>query len=166
MDEVKILPNTVLIGEREYAMALDYVIATANQELCIFDQDFTKGDYASINRYRLIQAFLQKNIASKLTIILHSSHYLSANCPRLMGLLRFYGHKITVYETNDFAKIAKDCFVIADKQYYCRRFHIDQARFKYSANGEDAETALSLLLRFNELLAETQGVLAFNKLGL
>ncbi|PPD18032.1 MAG: hypothetical protein CTY27_02625, partial [Methylotenera sp.] len=84
--------------------------------------------------------------------------------PRLMDLLRIYGHKMTVYETNDFAKIAKDCFVIADKQHYCRRFHIEQARFKYALH--DSDTSTSLLLRFDELLAETTEAISVTKLGL
>ena len=159
-----VLPNAVLMGERDYAQALDIVMAQASSELCIFDQGFEKGDYASIKRYDLLQAFLQKGEQVKLTIILQNSHFFCAHCPRLVDLLKIYGHKMTVYETNDFAKIAKDCFVIADKKHYCRRFHIDQARFKYALN--DVETSASLLLRFEELLAETTEAISVTKLGL
>lgn len=81
-----------------------------------------------------------------------------------MDLLSIYGHKMRVYETNDFAKIAKDCFVIADKKHYCHRFHIDQARFKFALN--DVETTASLLLRYDELLAETADIISATKLGL
>ena len=164
MTHAELLPNTVLMGERDYAQALDLVIAQANYELCIFDQDFGKGDYASLKRYDLIRAFLQKGEYVKLTVVLQNASFFIANCPRLMDLLRIYGHKMTVYETNDFAKIAKDCFVIADKQHYCRRFHIDQARFKYALN--DSDTSTSLLLRFDELLAETIETVSVTKLGL
>lgn len=164
MIEAELIPNTVLMGERDYALALDIVIAQASSELCIFDQNFEKGEYASIRRYDLLHAFLQKGEQVKLSIILQNSHFFSANCPRLVDLLRIYGHKITVYETNDFAKIAQDCFVIADKQHYCRRFHIDQARFKYAL--DDLETSASLLLRFDELLAETTEAISVTKLGL
>lgn len=158
------LPNTLLVGEHNYALALDLVIAEAINDLCIFDQDFSKGDYASLKRYNLILAYLQKTEQSKLTIILHDTQFLMANCPRLMDLMRIYSHKMTIYQTNDFAKVAKDCFVIADNRHYCRRFHIDQARFKYALN--DAETSASLLLRYGELLAETAEAISMTKLGL
>lgn len=161
---MELIPNALLIGESDYAQALNTVIAEASQHLCIFDQSFEKGDYASIKRYDLMHAFLQKGEQVKLTIILQNMHFFSANCPRLMDLLRIYGHKMTVYETNDFAKMAKDCFVIADKQHFCRRFHIDQARFKFALN--DIETCSSLLLRFDELLAETTQTISVTKLGL
>ncbi len=159
-----IIPNTILIGEHNYALALNLVIAEAVNDLCIFDQDFSKGDYASLKRYDLMHDFLQKNDQNKLTIILQHTQFFTANCPRLIDLLRIYGHKITIYKANDFAKIAKDCFVIADKRHYCRRFHIDQARFKYALN--DAETCASLLLRYDELLAETTEAVSVTKLGL
>ncbi len=164
MDDAELKPDSVLVGERSYALALDTVIAQASNDLCIFDQDFGKGEYASVKRYDLIHAFLQKGEQVKLTIILQDTHFFHANCPRLMDLLRIYGHRMTIYETNDFAKIAKDCFVIADKRHYCRRFHIDQARFKYAL--DDIDTSASLLLRFDELLAETTETLSITKLGL
>ena len=160
----EILPNTILTGEHNYAFALDLVIAQATNDLYIFDQDFCKGNYASLKRYELMHAFLQNSEQSKLTIILQDTQFFMANCPRLKDLLRIYGHKITIYQTNDFAKIAKDCFVIADNRHYCRRFHIDQARFKYAL--DDAETCASLLLRYDELLAETTEAVSVTKLGL
>ena len=62
--------NTVQTGERNYAAALDLVIAAAQHELQIFDQDFSCGDYISVKRYELLRDFLSKNAHSKLTIYL------------------------------------------------------------------------------------------------
>jgi hypothetical protein len=160
----ELVPNTILTGERDYEAALDLVIAEARDELLIFDQDFIHGAYSSLQRYKLIQFFLSENPLSKLTIILHSTHFFTTQCPRLFELLEAYGHKITVYETNDHAKIAKDCFVIADGRHYLRRFHIDQARFKFAL--DDPETAASLTQRFQELLDETANTVSATQLGL
>ena len=156
--------NTVQTGERNYAAALELVIAAAQNELLIFDQDFSRGDYASIRRYELLRDFLSKNALSKLSIILQYAQHFASNCPRLLGLLETYGHKMTVYETNDVAKMAKDCFVIADNKHYIRRFHIDQARFKY--NMDDEGEATNLIMRFDELLDETTETVSITKLGL
>ena len=164
MTDSTLIENAVITGERNYAAALNVVIAEAKHELLIFDQDFARGDYASLTRFNLIYAFLNNNPLSKLTIILHSADFFSAHCPRLYELLETYGHKMTVFETNDHAKIAKDCFVLADKQHYLRRFHIDQARFKYALN--DVETTASLAIRFDELMEETREAISVSKLGL
>jgi hypothetical protein len=164
MENVDLKPNTILLGERNYDAALEYVITSAEKELLIFDQDFKHGDYASIRRFELLSDFLSKNSLAQLTIILQSSDHFINHCPRLFSLLRLFGHKMTVYETNDVAKIAKDCFVIADKQSYLRRFHINQARFKYAFDDE-AEVA-ALVMRFGELLDETTEAVSATKLGL
>lgn len=161
-DELK--PDTIIIGERNYEAALDLVIASAQNELLIFDQDFKFGDYASVKRFEIINNFLSKNPLSQLTIILQLSEHFINYCPRLNSLLKLFGHKMTVYETNDVAKVAKDCFVIADKQSYLRRFHIDQARFKYAFD-DKAEVA-ALIMRFGELLDETTETINATKLGL
>lgn len=164
MSETELKPDAIILGERNYEAALNLVIAKAQNELLIFDQNFVCGDYASALRFELLFEFLSHNDLSKLTIILQSTDYFVNNCPRLFELLKIYGHKITVFETNDAAKVAKDCFIITDKRHYCRRFHIDQARFKYALN--DVETSASLLLRFEELLAETTEAISVTKLGL
>ena len=153
-----------MLGERNYSAALNLVIARATTELLIFDQDFRQGDYASVHRFKLIEQFLNKAPFSKLTIILQKTDFFVNKCPKLFELLKLYGHKMTVYETNDSAKIAKDCFVIADKRHYVRRFHIDQARFKYAL--DDEIEAANLNMRFNELFDETTESVSATKLGL
>ncbi len=164
MSETELAPNAIILGERNYEAALNIVIAHAENELLIFDQDLERGDYASSKRFEQLFEFLSKNDLSKLTIILQNTEHFIQHCPRLFGLLKNYGHKMVVYETNDAAKVAKDCFVIADKQHYVRRFHIDQARFKYALN--DAEECANLDMRFNELLDETTEAVSTTKLGL
>jgi hypothetical protein len=164
MSESELQPNSIILGERNYEAALDEVIARANSELLIFDQDFVHGNYASAARHEILNDFLSKEPLSKLTIILQSAEHFVKNCPRLFELLKRYSHKMTVYETNDVAKVAKDCFVIADKSHYLRRFHIDQARFKFAF--EDAIEAANLNMRFDELLEETADTVSATRLGL
>lgn len=164
MSELELPQNTILVGEREYAMSLNIVIAAARSQLLIFDQDFSTGDFTSLKRFNLINDFLSKSNLSKLTIILQQTDFFSSKCPRLYHLLATFDHKITVYETNDYAKTAKDCFILADDSAYIRRFHIDQARFKYAL--DDKDESASLASRFNDLLQETSHTLSMTKLGL
>ena len=164
MNETELKQDSVILGERNYETTLNIVIAHAENELLIFDQDFERGDYVSLQRFEVLSAFLSKDNVSKLTIILQNTDYFIQHCPRLFELLKNYGHKMVVYETNDNAKVAKDCFVIADKQHYVRRFHIDQARIKYALN--DVEECANLSMRFDELLDETTEAVSATKLGL
>lgn len=164
LNTTELIPDTIILGERLYAQAIDLILQHAQKTLLIFDQDFSHGDYTSIARHQLLQQFLSRDAQTKLTIILHQSEFLTTHCPRLLELLATYGHKMTVYITNDSAKIAKDCFVIADDAHYVKRIHIDQARFKYAL--DDAEACASLNMRFGELLEETSHTLSPTQLGL
>lgn len=157
-------PHQVIIGERLYEDAIDVVLANAQQELLIFDQDLSHGDFASLEKFGAFQRFLSENTNSRLTIVLHSTTHFKEKCPRLYDLLEIYGHKMTVYETDDTAKHAKDCFILADGQHYIKRIHIDHARFKYAL--DDVETVKQLRARFEELLEATQSTLSVTHLGL
>lgn len=156
--------NQILIGESLYAETINIVLANAKHALLIFDQDLSHGDFASLRKYQLLQQFLSKSVTSHLTIILQSTTFFKEKCPRLLSLLTTYGHKMTVYETNDSAKHAKDCFIIADDLHYIKRIHIDHTRFKYALN--DAETVSALDSRFKELLEATHDVVTVTRLGL
>lgn len=157
-------PNQVLLGEVNYQAALDIVIARAERELLIFDADFANSGYGSIRRFELIRDFLIKDRHNRLVMVLHDAGYFTRNCPRLFGLLETYGHIMTVYETNDEGKAARDAFVLADQAHYVRRFHMEQARFKYAF--DDAETASVLNLRFNQLLEATSQRVTATTLGI
>ncbi|NOS98493.1 MAG: hypothetical protein HOP25_08495 [Methylotenera sp.] len=163
-NNLTLTPNQILAGERLYAEAISIILTNARAELLIFDQDLSRGDFASLQKIVLFEQFLSGNINSHLTIVLQSTVFFQEKCPRLLKLLETYGHKMTVHETNDTAKHAKDCFILADGKHYIKRIHIDQARFKYAL--DDAETVRQLNSRFEELLEATQNKVTVTNLGL
>ncbi len=157
-------PNQIIIGERLYEEAIQLVLASAKNTLLIFDQDLSRGNFASLKSFNLIQQFLSAEKENKLTMVLHDTAFFKEKCPRLYQLLEVYGHKMTIYETDDTTKHAKDCFILADGQHYIKRIHIDHARFKYAF--DDAETVQQLQSRYDELLAATQSTVSITTLGL
>lgn len=164
MAEFTLKPNAVVLGERNYEAALDLVISKAERELLIFDQHLRTGAYNTVKRYDMLREFLNKSPNNRIIMVLHEATFLQNQCPKLLDLLKTYGHVMSVLMTNDHAKIAKDCFVIADDKHTVRRIHIDHARFRYTL--DDAETAASLRMRFDELAAETTEPVSITKLGL
>jgi hypothetical protein len=155
--------HEILSGERDYEQALDIVINTAERELLIFDQDFSRGAYAGVARYQALRDFLSRDSRNRLSIVLQDVGYFVSRCPRLYGLLSIYGHAMTVHETGEEAKAVRDCFVVADRRHYLRRFHVDQARFRYAR--DDGETAQLLQARFEELM-QSASRFAATRLGL
>jgi len=163
-DDSALVPDQIITGELLYNEAINIILTSAQHKLVIFDQNLSHGDFASAQKFEILQQFLSKNPNSHLTIILQDAGYFQEKCSRLLNLLTTYQHKMTVYETNQSAKHAKDCFILADDQHYIKRIHIDQARFKYALNDLD-NTAL-LNTRFKELLEATQHVVGISNLGL
>ncbi|OGV78094.1 MAG: hypothetical protein A3I83_08390 [Methylotenera sp. RIFCSPLOWO2_02_FULL_45_14] len=157
-------PNQIIEGEHLYSDAINIILANAQRELLIFDQDLSHGGFASVQKYALIQQFLSQNITSQLTIILQQTAFFAKKCPRLLNLLNTYSHKMSVHVTNQSVKHAKDCFILADGQHYIKRIHIDQARFKYALN--DVAGVKALDTRFKELKEAIQDVVSMTQLGL
>lgn len=163
-NDASLTQNTILNSEHLYAEAIAIILANAERELLIFDQDLSRGNFASLQKVDLLKQFLNKSPSSQLTIILQNKQFFEENCPRLRDLMAIYGHKMTVYETNQTAKHAKDCFILADGKGYVKRIHTDQARFVYSL--DDRTTVNLLNSRFNELREATQEALTISRLGL
>ena len=164
MQEATLVQNEILFGERDYEQALDIVIASAERELLIFDQDFSKGAYASAARHAVLRDFLMKDSRNRIKVVLQDAGYFVTRCPRLQALLATYGHAMSVHETGAEAKAVRDCFVVADGRHYLRRFHIDHARFKYAL--DDDASAQLLQARFEELLQACADKLAATRFGL
>jgi predicted nuclease with TOPRIM domain len=71
---------------------------------------------------------------------------------------------MNVHVTNQSAKHAKDCFILADGKHYIKRIHIDQARFKYAY--DDAVNVKALRTRFDELKEAIEDIVSISPLGL
>lgn len=149
----KLTPGLILLGERTFEAATMLIIAKAERELLIFDPDLSRGDYQALQCYEALRSFLAKDRQNRLVIVMHETNFFSIYCPRLQGLFQTYSHAISVYVTDDSARVAQDAFVLADGKHYLHRFHINQARFKYVLNDEAAIKPLQE--RFAQLLDVT-----------
>ena len=160
----ELIPNQVVLGERNYEDATGLLLAQAKRELKIFDPDLSRGAYQSLRVSELLNDFLARDPMNRLTIIVHDGQFLTSHCPRLIELMKRYSHSMTVYLTDEHARVALDAFVLADTTDYLHRFHIDHARFKYSQG--DVIAARPLHERFDQLLDATHSRLSAVAVGL
>ncbi len=163
-DNHELIPNQVVLGERNYEDATALLLAQAKRELKIFDPDLSRGAYQSLRVHELLNDFLARDQKNRLTIIVHDGRFLTSHCPRLVELMKRYSHSMTVYLTDEHARVAQDAFLLADNTDYLHRFHIDHARFKYSQG--DALAARPLHERFDQLLQATHSRLSAVAVGL
>ena len=80
-------------------------------------------------------------------MIVHDTRYLEQSCPRLIALLRSFGHAMTVYRTGPDAKSAMDPLTIADDRHFLHRFHIDGTRAALAFDAPQAARAADRTLR-------------------
>ncbi len=156
--------NEILTGEKLYEQALSLVLGKAQREILIFDQNLSTGGYASLERFNLVRDFLANERMNKLTMVLQDAAFFNQKCPRLCDLIEIYGHALTVYEAGSEARSIKENFIIVDRKIYLKRFHIDQARFKFSQ--DDQLTVNLLIKRFEEIILTSPNQVTRSRLGL
>jgi hypothetical protein len=146
------------------AAAIDELIALARHHIQVFDQDLSQTGWNSAARADRLAAFLREVRGRRLDIIVHDTRYLESACPRMMNLLRNYGHAMTVYQTGAEAKVATDPLVIVDGVHYLHRFHFEQPRAALGVS--QPEQTKPLASRFEEIWATGEPGVTGTVLGL
>jgi hypothetical protein len=153
-----------LNGTREYSEALDSLIGTARNHLRIFDYNLEDGGYNSPHRLELLRAFLLEKRGNRLEIVLHDTDYLTRFCPRMLDLLRQFGHAVDIRETTSQAKSIYDPFAVADQANYVHRFHYDAPRALFAVN--DMLGGHALIKHFEEIKQASGPAISVTMLGL
>jgi len=113
-----------------FLQALDEVLAGARKEVCIFDTDLKKLELDTRTRSEALAAFLAGGQDRKLRVALHDLDHLTRHSPRLMTLLKRYGHCFSVRQTPDSLRTLDDCLFLVDGISAAIRFHADFFRGK------------------------------------
>ena len=117
-----------------YMEAIDAVLSAAHKEVCIFDADLKDLNFESRERAEAIGTFLSGGRDRSLRVVLHDPEHLSRSSPRMMELLRRYGHCFSVRQTPESLRTLADSFVLADESSGVIRFHADHFRGKLLVN--------------------------------
>lgn len=148
----------------EQVEAIDALIDRARSSLRVFDVDLSQGGWNGPDRAERLVAFLRRGRGARVEMILHDTRWLERSCPRILALLKVYGHAMTVYRTGPEARSAMDPLAIADDRHFLHRFHVDAAR---AALAFDAPVAARpLVARFGEIWATGEPGLTGTVLGL
>ena len=163
-EEAPVPVERTLASIAEQVEAIDALVERATHSLRVFDVDLSQGGWNSPGRAERLGAFLRRTRGGRLEVIVHDTRYLEQSCPRLIALLRGFGHAMTVYRTGPDARSAMDPLTIADDRHFLHRFHVDGAR---AALAFDAPVAARpLVARFEEIWATGEPGLTGTVLGL
>ena len=148
----------------EQTAAIDELIALARHHIRVFDQDLSQTGWNAAARTERLAEFLREVRGRRLDIIVHDTRYLETACPRMIKLLRIYGHAMKIYQTGTEAKLATDPLLIVDGRHYLHRFHFEQPRAAMGIN--QPEQTQPLASRFDEIWATGESGINATVLGL
>jgi len=152
-----------LSGASEYEAALDEIIAKAVSTLRVFDHTLSTA-YNLPRRHEALRRFLLASRRNVVRIVVHEPAHLDRNCPRLLALLRQFGHAIRIHETHPTAKSVYDPFAVADDRFFVHRFHFEELRGLSAL--DDPIGAHALIERFEEIWEASSPAVGATTLGL
>lgn len=158
------LQHLAVDGVAEYTAALDKLCELATHSLFVFENDFDNLGFNSEARYNTLRRFLLSGTNACLHLLAHDPQPLMRFNPRVMMLLRQFGHKMSIYQTPVNLRHLSAPFAVADARHFVRRFHFDDARGIFGQN--DPEEALMLKSRFEEMWASSRPGISGSTLGL
>ena len=148
----------------EQSRAIDGLVDLARNTLLVFDRDLSEAGWSSADRAERLTHFLRRSRNARLSIIVHDTRHLESACPRLLALLRTYGHAMAIWRTGAGARHASDGLVIADGRHHLHRYHADQPRATLAI--EMPQATKPLVARFDEIWATGEPALGSSVLGL
>lgn len=120
--------TTSFDSEAGYRDAIDAALAAAREEIRILDKDLIRMEIEQPARVETLTAFLAGNRDRRLRLLLHDSGPLERRSPRLLSLLRQFGHAIEVRQIPEHYRHLQECQVLADRRHGTLRFHADHPR--------------------------------------
>jgi hypothetical protein len=156
--------HTALDGNTDYVAALDRLCALAQHELVVFEKNFENTGFNSEARYHTLRSFLLADPGNRLLLLAHSTTHLVQYCPRMMMLLRQFGHSMHIHQTPPHLQQVSEPFAVADQAHYVRRFHFDDARGIFAQH--DPQGARTLHARFLEMWGASHPGASATTLGL
>ncbi|MEO8157660.1 MAG: hypothetical protein ABI648_07665 [Betaproteobacteria bacterium] len=119
--------HTQIFGSAEYETAIDAILQKATGKIRVFDHTLGR-EYNTPGRTDVLRRFLLASRRNTLQIVVHDIATMDRNCPRILHLLRSFGHAISINETHHSAKLVYDPFVVVDDRCFVHRFHFDEMR--------------------------------------
>jgi hypothetical protein len=116
--------------EAGFRTAIDAAILAADAEICIFDRDLARLRLEEQARVAALRAFVTMRRGNRIRIALKDSRHLELKSPRLLALLRLFGHVIEIRRTPEELDRLCDSHLLTDNGFAVVRFHIDQPRGK------------------------------------
>lgn len=148
----------------EYQAGIDRILAMAEREVRIYDQDLGLLKLESGTRLTHIERLLHGNRPDTLHVALRDAEPFRHHQPRLFGLFAAHNHAMAVQQTPEHLANLRDSMILVDGRHGLIRFDLEQPRAKLLV--DEITELLPYCRRFDELWAEGGTPVSATTLGL
>jgi len=117
-----------LLSRADYVTSLDTICSLSKKSLFVFDKNFIDIGFNSEARFEILREFLLSSHNNTLQLLAVDTKPVSQYCPRLMTLLRQFGHNMFMYQLPKHLQHLTEPFAVTDDLHYVRRYHFDDPR--------------------------------------
>jgi hypothetical protein len=147
-----------------YQAAFDTLLGAAGRQVCLYERTLDDLRLEDPARHAALRAFCSGGGGRRLDIMLDETDTLRARHPRLIGLLRDFGHVLSIRQADPDAARPDHAFVVADRRGVLKRF--DKQSLRGSLDSDDPHAALLLQQEFDALWERAPVFVSATTLGL
>lgn len=148
----------------ELRAAFDALLAGAQRELRLYDQDLALFDIDHLPRHASLRALCVAGGGRRIELLLDDIHHVARDHPRLMQLVRDFGHVIEIRQADAAAPRPDQAFVLADRHAVLLR--ADKSAMHGTLHLDDAHGAIPLQQGFDAMWQRSQAGVTATTLGL
>ncbi len=148
----------------EFQTAFDALLATAPRQLRLYDHDLGLFDIDHLPRHTSLRALCVAGGGRRIELLLDEIHRVARDHPRLMQLLRDFGHVIEIRQADPLAPRPEQAFVLADRHGVVLR--ADKAALPGTLHLDDAPRSVPLNQSFEAMWQRSPASVSTTTLGL
>ena len=148
----------------ELRAAFDALLADCQRVLRLYDHDLTLFDLDDVARHATLRAFCVAGGGRRIEFLLDDIDRVSRTHPRLMQLVRDFGHVLQIRQADPHAPRPDEAFVLGDRQGVLLR--ADKSALQTRAHANDAALAAPLHQIFEEMWQRAPAQVSATTLGL
>jgi len=148
----------------EFRAAFDALLASTQRQLRLYDHDLGLFDFDHLPRHESLRALCVVGRGRRIELLLDDIGHVARDHPRLMQLVRDFGHVIEIRQADPAAPRPDQAFVLADRHGVLLR--ADKAAMHGTLHLEDPHNAIPLHQSFEAMWQRSQANVTATTLGL
>jgi len=148
----------------EFRAAFDALLAGTQRQLRVYDHDLSLLDIDHQARHAILRALCVAGGGRRIELLLDEVAHVARDCPRLMQLVRDFGHIIEIRQADPGMPRPDQAFVLADRHGVLIR--ADKAALHSTLHPDDPGSATPLHQSFEGMWQRAPASVSATTLGL